>query len=98
MTTYKITESKGNGETLSVSASRSVEVGTRKDENMQDIPIIETSVISLSILLTDLPAEHPEVFVKTKVEEAYIAQPDQTFAKWLKGQTWTTIGSGPRRV
>ena len=89
MAQYKITSSITDGEQLTVIARGCEEVGTRKDEFSEEIPIISCRNVTAVIPLEDLPKSNQVSYIKTQIETAYNALPDETLVKSLIGKTWS---------
>ena len=85
---YKITSAITDGTTLTVGAKGCEQIGTRKDEHGNNIPIIRCRHVSVEILIADLPESNKLAYIKTQIETAYAALPDETLVKSLIGKTW----------
>jgi len=85
---YPISSSKTDGIQLTVIAKGCEEVGTRNDEFSEKIPIIRCRNITAVIPLEDLPKSKQLSYIKTQIETAYNALPDETLVKSLIGETW----------
>jgi uncharacterized protein YlzI (FlbEa/FlbD family) len=90
VTQYKITSAITNGTELTVNAKCCEQIGTRKSEYKDDIPIIRCRNDTVVILIADLPKTDKLGYIKTQIETAYEALPDETLVKLLIGKTWST--------
>jgi hypothetical protein len=90
MTThYKITSAITNGTELTIITKCCEQIGARKDEHGNPIPIIQCQNVTVVILIEDLPATGKLDYIKTQIETAYGALPDETLVKQLIGKTWS---------
>jgi len=85
---YKIISAISDGETLTVSAKGCEQIGTRKDEHGKSIQIIKCRSVNVAILIADLPKSDKLAYMKTQIETAYAALPDETLVKSLIGRKW----------
>jgi hypothetical protein len=88
-TQYRITSAITNGTELTLIAKCCEQIGTRKDEHANPIPIIRCRNITVVILIEDLPATGKLDYMKTQIETVYEALPDETLVKQLLGKTWS---------
>ncbi len=86
---YKITSAITNGTELTIIAKCCEQIGTRKDEHGVGIPIIRCRNVTVVILIEDLPISGKLGYIKTQIETAYDALPDETLVKSLIGKTWS---------
>lgn len=86
---YRITSAITDGTTLTVGAKGCEQIGTRKDEHGNIIPIIRCRTVTVKILILDLPETGKLAYVAGQIETAYAALPDETVVKSLIGKTWT---------
>lgn len=86
---YKITSAVTDGTTLTIGAKGCEQIGTRKDEHGNSIQIIRCRSVSVAILIVDLPESNKLAYIKTAIETAYTALPDETLVKSLIGKKWT---------
>jgi hypothetical protein len=86
---YKIISTVTDGTTLTVGAKGCEQIGTRKDEHGNSIPISKCRSVSVAILIADLPKSDKLTYIKTAIETAYAALPDETLVKSLIGKKWT---------
>jgi hypothetical protein len=89
-THYKITSAITDGTNLTVISKCCEQIGTRKDEHGNDIAIIQCRNVTVVILIEDLPATGKLGYIKTQIETAYEALPDETLIKSLIGKTWSS--------
>jgi len=89
VTQYKITSAITDGTNLTLRAKCCEQIGTRKDEYGNSIPIIRCRIVTVVILITDLPETGKLGYIKAQIETAYAALPDETLVKSLIGRTWT---------
>ena len=87
---YKITSAITDGTTLTVIAKCCEQIGTRKDEHGNPIPIIRCRNVTVVILIEDLPATDKLAYIRDQIETAYNALPDETLVKVLIGKTWVS--------
>jgi hypothetical protein len=85
---YKIISAITDSTTLSISAKGCEQIGTRKDEHGNSIPIIRCKSVTIAILIADLPEKDKLSYIKTQIEAAYDALPSETLIKALMGKTW----------
>lgn len=78
VTQYKITSAITDGTQLTVIAKCCEQIGTRKDEYGNTIPIIKCRI----------PGTGKLTYIKNELETAYEALPDETLVKLLIGKTW----------
>ena len=88
VTQYKITSAITDGAQLTVIAKCCEQIGTRKDEYGNSIPIIKCRNVTVVILIEDLPGTGKLTYIKNEIETAYEALPDETLVKSLIGKTW----------
>lgn len=86
---YRITSAITDGTNLTIIAKCCEQIGTRKDEHGNSIPIIRCRKLTVVILIEDLPATGKLGYIKTQIETAYEALPDETLVKQLIGKTWS---------
>ena len=87
-TQYKITSAITDGTQLTVITKCCEQIGTRKDEHGNSIPIIKCRNVTVVILIADLPGTGKLTYIKNEIETAYEALPDETLVKSLIGKTW----------
>lgn len=88
MTQYRISSAITDGTNLTVITKCCEQIGTRKDEHGNSIPIKRCRNVTVVILITDLPGTGKLGYIKTQIETAYDALPDETLVKSLIGKTW----------
>jgi len=89
-TQYKIISAITDGTQLTVIAKCCEQIGTRKDEHGNSIPIIRCRSITVVILIEDLPGTGKLAYIKTQIETVYAALPDESLVKSLIGKTWVS--------
>ena len=87
---YKITSAITDDTQLTVAVKCCEQIGARKDEHGDSIPIIRCRKIRVVILIEDLPKIGKLTYIKTQIEAAYDALPDETLVKSLIGKTWVS--------
>lgn len=87
---YRITSAITNGTGLTIITKCCEQIGTRKDEHGNSIPIIRCRNVTVVILIEDLPATGKLGYIKTQIVAAYEALPDETLVKSLIGKTWSS--------
>ena len=87
---YKITSAITDGTALTVIAKCCEQIGVRKDEHGNPIPIIRCRNVTVVILIEDLPATGKLTYMKNGIETAYDALPDESLVKVLIGKTWVS--------
>jgi len=90
VTQYKITSAITDGTNLTIIAKCCEQIGTRKDEHGNSIPIIKCRNVTVVILIEDLPETGKLTYIKNEIETAYEALPDETLVKSLIGKTWVS--------
>ena len=90
VTRYKITSAITDGLDLTITAKCSEPTGTRKDEFGKGIAILKYRDVTVVIPITDLSKSNKLVYIKTQIELAYDALPDETLVKSLIGKVWST--------
>ena len=90
VTQYKITSAITDGTQLTVITKCCEQIGTRKDEYGNSIPIIKCRNVTVVILIADLPGTGKLTYIKNEIETAYAALPDETLVKSLIGKTWVS--------
>ena len=85
---YKITSAITDGTQLTVAVKCCEQIGARKDEHSNSIPIIQCRSIPVVILIEDLPATGKLTYIKNEIETAYDALPDESLVKSLIGKKW----------
>jgi hypothetical protein len=88
-TQYKIISAITNGTELTIVTKCCEQIGTRKDEHGNSIPIIKCRNVTVVILIEDIPATGKLGYIQTQIETAYEALPDETLVKQLIGKTWS---------
>ena len=88
VTQYRITSAITDGTNLTIRVKCCEQIGTRKDEHGNSIPIIRCRNVTVVILITDLPGTGKLAYIKNEIETAYDALPDETLVKLLIGKTW----------
>jgi len=89
-TQYKIISAITDGTELTIRAKCCEQIGTRKDEHGNSIPIIQCRNVAVVIFIEDLPETGQLTYIKTQIETAYEALPDETLVKVLIGKTWVS--------
>jgi len=89
VTQYKITSAITDGTQLTVITKCCEQIGIRKDEHGNSIPIKRCRNVSVVILIVDLPGTGKLGYIKTQIETAYAALPDETLVKQLIGKMWS---------
>jgi len=89
VTQYKTTSAITDGTNLTINARCCEQTGTRKDEHGNSIPIIYCRYVTGVILIADLPETGKLGYIKTQIETAYAALPDEILVKSVIGKTWT---------
>jgi hypothetical protein len=87
---YRITSAITDGTQLTVITKCCEQIGTRKDEHGNSIPIIRCRNVTVVILIEDLPETGKLGYIKTQIETAYEALADETLVKSLIGKTWSS--------
>jgi len=87
---YRIKSAITNGTELTIIAKCCEQIGTRKDEHGNSIPIIRCQKVTVVLLIEDLPETGKLGYIKTQIETAYAALPDETLVKQLIGKTWVS--------
>jgi hypothetical protein len=87
---YKTTSAITDGIQLTVITKCCEQIGTRKDEHGTGIPIIRCRNVTVVILIEDLPVTGKLGYIRTQIETAYDALPDETLVKSLIGKTWSS--------
>jgi len=90
VTQYKVTSAITDGTNLTVITKCCEEIGTRKDELGNKIPIKRCRNVTVVILIADLPGTGKLSYIKTQIETAYDTLPDETLIKSLIGKTWSS--------
>lgn len=86
---YRITSAITDGTELTIITKCCEQIGTRKDEHGNSIPIILCRNVTVVILIEDLPVTGKLDYIKAQIEAAYDALPDETLVKSLIGKTWS---------
>ena len=85
---YKITSAITDGTALTIIAKCCEQIGTRKGEYGNSIPIIRCRNVTVVILIEDLPTTDKLAYIKNQVEAAYKSLPDESLVKSLIGKKW----------
>lgn len=88
-TQYKIVSAITNGVELTIITKCCEQIGIRKDEYGNGIPIIRSRKVTVVIQIKDLLATGKVGYLRTQIEAAYNALPDETLVKSLIGKTWS---------
>ena len=88
VTQYRVTSAITDGTALTVIAECCEQIGVRKDEHGNPIPIIRCRNVTVVILIEDLPATGKLTYIKNEIETAYDALPDESLVKSLIGKKW----------
>lgn len=91
MISYKITSVISDDVTLTVSANACEEIGTRKDEYNNSIPITRCRPVCVNISSSDLPKVNTLAYVKERIEAAYAGLSDETLVRLLLEKKWTQV-------
>ena len=90
VTLYKVTSAITDGTNLTLRAKCCEQIGTRKDEYGNSIPIKRCRNVTVVILIADLPGTGKLAYIKNEIETAYDALPDETLVHSLIGKTWVS--------
>ena len=89
-TQFKITSAITDGTELTIHTRCCEQIGTRKDEYGNPVPIIKCRNVTVVILIEDLPGTGKLAYIRNEIETAYDALPDETLVKSLIGKTWVS--------
>ena len=85
---YKIASAITDDTQLTVAVKCCEQIGIRKDEHGNPIPIIRCRNVTVVILIEDLPTTDKLAYIKNQVEAAYKSLPDESLVKSLIGKKW----------